>query len=337
MAPVTDAATADLLRIENLQTYFPAGHGATVRAVDGVSLRLRRGEALGLVGESGSGKSTLARTVMRLETPTNGRIEFDGIDLSTMSERALRPLRQRVQMVFQDPYASLNPRMRVGDIVGEPVMVHERASKVDARRRADELLERVGLPAGAGSRYPHEFSGGQRQRVGIARALAVRPELIVADEPVSALDVSIRAQLLNLLKDLQEEFQLSYLFISHDLGVVRYVCDRVAVMYLGEIVEEGPCDSVFTAPSHPYTQALLSAIPVPDPSLERVREVQLLSDEIPSPMKPPAGCRFHTRCPQAQAECRITQPRYVSVTETHRAACHFVSPAELPPAVASGG
>ncbi|MGH8961364.1 MAG: ABC transporter ATP-binding protein [Jatrophihabitantaceae bacterium] len=321
MLPAAEPTT-ELLRIEGLQTHFDAGHGrGTVHAVDGVSLTLGRGEALGLVGESGSGKSTLARTVVRLETPTTGRVLFDGTDISTLSSRELRPFRQRVQMVFQDPYASLNPRMRVGDIVGEPLIVHEHQSRGAARREAEALLERVGLPPGAAAKYPHEFSGGQRQRVGIARALAVRPELIVADEPVSALDVSIRAQLLNLLKDLQHEFNLSYLFISHDLGVVRYVCDRIAVMYLGQVVEEGACEAVFTAPSHPYTQALISAIPVPDPAIERDRDTQLIDDEMPSPIAPPPGCRFHTRCPQAEARCRIEVPAQVSIGTDHRASC----------------
>lgn len=314
--------TPDLVRIEGLQTHFDAGNGrGTVHAVDGVSLTVRRGEALGLVGESGSGKSTLARTVIRLETPTSGRVIFDGTDISTLSSRALRPFRQRVQMIFQDPYASLNPRMRVGDIVGEPLIVHERMGRAAARRQAEILLERVGLPQGSAKKYPHEFSGGQRQRVGIARALVVRPDLIVADEPVSALDVSIRAQLLNLLKDLQHEFNLSYLFISHDLGVVRYVCDRVAVMYLGQVVEEGICEAVFTNPKHPYTQALISAIPVPDPSIERLREPPLIDDEMPSPIDPPSGCRFHTRCPHAQERCREHEPRAVQVGPDHLASC----------------
>lgn len=315
----------ELLRIDGLKTHFSAGRGrGTVHAVDGVSLVLRRGQAFGLVGESGSGKSTLARTVVRLEAPTYGRVVFDGTDVSKLSHREIRPFRRRVQMVFQDPYASLNPRMKVGDIVGEPLIVHEGLGRRAARQRARELLERVGLTADAISRYPHEFSGGQRQRVGIARALAIRPDLIVADEPVSALDVSIRAQLLNLLKDLQREFALTYLFISHDLGVVRYVCDRVAVMYLGQVVEEGDCEAVFAAPRHPYTQALISAIPVPDPAVERYREAQLLSEEMPSPLAPPPGCRFHTRCPIAEAQCRTQQPPAVAVGQGHWAACLMI-------------
>lgn len=329
MPPSSDQILGpDLVRIEDLKTHFHAGRGnGTVHAVDGVSLTLRRGEAVGLVGESGSGKSTLARTVIRLEKPTSGRVLFDGTDISNLTARALRPYRRRVQMVFQDPYASLNPRMRVGDIVGEPLIVHEHLSCKAASHRAEELLERVGLPTGAARRYPHEFSGGQRQRVGIARALAVSPDLIVADEPVSALDVSIRAQLLNLLKDLQREFNLSFLFISHDLGVVRYVCDRVAVMYLGQIVEQGSCESVFTAPSHPYTQALISAIPVPDPAIERFRDTQLVDDEMPSPIAPPSGCRFHTRCPHVMSQCRTVQPAAIQVGEDHRASCVLLSDA----------
>ena len=313
-----------LLRLDALKTHFDAGRGhrhATVRAVDGVSLTIRRGEALGLVGESGSGKSTLARTVIRLESPTEGRVLFDGVDVANLSSREMRPFRRRVQIVFQDPYASLNPRMRVGDIVAEPLIVHEGIDRREARSRAAELLERVGLPGDSGRRYPHEFSGGQRQRVGIARALAVRPELIVLDEPVSALDVSIRAQLLNLLKRLQREFSLTYLLISHDLGVVRHVCDRVAVMYLGQIVEEGICEDVFRNPQHPYTQALIAAIPVPDPAIERQREAQILSEEMPSPLAPPPGCRFHTRCPVAMDECAEVEPPAVTIADDHWAAC----------------
>jgi oligopeptide transport system ATP-binding protein len=321
---VISGSSEQILRVEALKTHFDAGRShrhATVRAVDGVSLAIRRGEALGLVGESGSGKSTLARTVIRLEAPTEGRVLFDGVDIANLSSREMRPFRRRVQVVFQDPYASLNPRMRVGDIVGEPLIVHEGVDRRVARRRAAELLERVGLPADCGRRYPHEFSGGQRQRVGIARALAVRPELIVLDEPVSALDVSIRAQLLNLLKGLQRDFSLTYLLISHDLGVVRHVCDRVAVMYLGQVVEEGICEDVFRNPQHPYTQALIAAIPVPDPAIERHRESQILSEEMPSPLAPPPGCRFHTRCPVAMRECAAVEPPAVTIADDHWAAC----------------
>jgi oligopeptide/dipeptide ABC transporter ATP-binding protein len=329
-----------LLRVENLKTYFDVSTAtsrhATVRAVDGVDLVLNRGEALGLVGESGSGKSTVARTIMRLDKPTSGRIIFDGVDLATLSQSQLRPLRRRVQMVFQDPYASLNPRMRVGEIVAEPIILHEKLSERDAITRATELLERVGLPSAAARRYPHEFSGGQRQRIGVARALAVRPDLVVADEPVSALDVSIQAQLLNLLKDLQRDFGLTYLFISHDLSVVRYVCDRIAIMYLGRIAEEGDNEAIFSAPRHPYTQALLSAIPIADPDIEQHRELILLDDEMPSPISPPSGCRFHTRCPIAQERCATHEPTPVTLSPTHWAACHRVLDPENEQLAAAG-
>ena len=318
-----------LLRVEGLKTYFSAhGHHRVVRAVDGVDLAIPRGRSLGLVGESGSGKSTVARAIVRLENPTAGRIIFDGVDLATLSGEAMRRTRRRVQMVFQDPYASLNPRMRLGDIVGEPFRLHEGMNKGDAWQAAVHLLERVGLGRDSALRYPHEFSGGQRQRVGVARAVATKPDLIVADEPVSALDVSIRAQLLNLLKDLQDEFQLTYLFISHDLSVVRYVCDRVAIMYLGRIVEEGDCESIFDSPKHPYTRALLSAVPIADPDLERRRVTQLLPGEMPSPLAPPAGCRFHTRCPVAMPKCTDIDPPYVAVGPGHRAACLLATEAE---------
>ena len=322
-----------LLTIEGLKTYFNVSSAtsrhATVRAVDGVDLVLHRGEALGLVGESGSGKSTVARTIMRLDKPTSGRILFDGVDLAALSQSQMRPLRRRIQMVFQDPYASLNPRMRVGEIVAEPIMLHEGVREREAISRASQLLERVGLPSTSALRYPHEFSGGQRQRIGVARALAVRPELIVADEPVSALDVSIQAQLLNLLKDLQRDFGLTYLFISHDLSVVRYVCDRIAIMYLGRIAEEGDNDAIFGSPRHPYTRALLSAIPVPDPDVEQQRELILLDDEMPSPLAPPSGCRFHTRCPIAQDRCATEEPPTVTLTPTHRSVCHRVLDPEI--------
>ena len=334
------SSSEPLLRVEGLKTHFDVSTAtsrhATVRAVDGVDLVLNRGEALGLVGESGSGKSTVARTIMRLDKPTSGRIIFDGIDLATLSQSQLRPLRRRVQMVFQDPYASLNPRMRVGEIVAEPIILHEKLSERDAVTRATELLERVGLPSTAARRYPHEFSGGQRQRIGVARALAVRPELVVADEPVSALDVSIQAQLLNLLKDLQRDFGLTYLFISHDLSVVRYVCDRIAIMYLGRIVEEGDNDAIFGAPRHPYTRALLSAIPVADPDIEQHRELVVLDDEMPSPIAPPSGCRFHTRCPIAQDRCTTDEPVPVNLTASHWAGCHRVLDPEIEQLAAAG-
>jgi oligopeptide/dipeptide ABC transporter ATP-binding protein len=263
---------------------------------------------------------------------------FDGIDLASLSNEAMRRTRRRVQMIFQDPYASLNPRMRLGDIVAEPFLLHENMNKDEAWHAAVRLLARVGLGRDSALRYPHEFSGGQRQRVGVARAVAAKPDLIVADEPVSALDVSIRAQLLNLLKDLQDEFHLTYLFISHDLSVVRYVCDRVAIMYLGRIVEEGDCDSIFTNPRHPYTRALLSAVPIADPDLERDRVAQLLPGEMPSPLSPPSGCRFHTRCPVAMAECAQVDPPYVVIEPGHRAACLLVVEEErvAPPSATAG-
>jgi oligopeptide/dipeptide ABC transporter ATP-binding protein len=318
MSPSADV----LLSVEGLKTHFHArGHHGTVKAVDGIDLTLIRGSSLGLVGESGSGKSTVARTIVRLEDPTEGRIIFDGVDLASLSSDAMRRTRRRVQMIFQDPYASLNPRMRLGDIVAEPFLLHENMNKQEAWKAAVSLLARVGLDRDCATRYPHEFSGGQRQRVGVARAVAAKPELIVADEPVSALDVSIRAQLLNLLKDLQAEFQLTYLFISHDLSVVRYVCDRVAIMYLGRIVEEGDCDAIFSSPRHPYTRALLSAIPVADPDIERQRVTQLLPGEMPSPLAPPSGCRFHTRCPVAMPQCAQVDPPYIVIKQGHRAAC----------------
>jgi oligopeptide transport system ATP-binding protein len=318
-----------LLSVEGLKTHFASRrHHGVVKAVDGVDLAISRGGSLGLVGESGSGKSTVARTIVRLEDPTDGRIIFDGVDLASLSGADMRRIRRRVQMVFQDPYASLNPRMRLGDIVAEPFKLHESMNNQEAWQAAVGLLARVGLDRDSAVRYPHEFSGGQRQRVGVARAVAAKPDLIVADEPVSALDVSIRAQLLNLLKDLQAEFQLTYLFISHDLSVVRYVCDRVAIMYLGRIVEEGDCDAIFEAPRHPYTRALLSAVPIADPDLERQRVAQLLPGEMPSPLAPPSGCRFHTRCPVAVPQCAQVDPPFVVVGSGHRAACLLVADEE---------
>jgi len=312
-----------LLRVTGLRAHFQVRHQgsrAVLRAVDGVDLRVGAGESLGLVGESGCGKSTVARTIVGLERASAGRVEFDGADITNL--RGRRPeVRRGIQMVFQDPYASLNPRMRVGDIVAEPLRVHRLADRAGARREAAALLERVGLPADAARRYPHEFSGGQRQRVGVARALALRPRLILADEPVSALDVSVQAQLLTLLRDIQRERGLSLLFISHNLEVVRYMCDRVAVMYLGRVVEHGPTDEVFARPRHPYTRALLSAVPLVDPVAERRREHVVLSGEIPSPVAVPPGCRFHPRCPVARATCAQAEPPTVTVSAGHEAAC----------------
>jgi peptide/nickel transport system ATP-binding protein len=319
-----------LVEIDDLRVWFPIKSGllldrhiGDVKAVDGVSLSIERGETLGLVGESGCGKSTLGRAILRLYEPTSGRILFDGKDIAQLGESELRPLRRRMQMVFQDPFASLNPRHSVGRIVGEPLRVHDLSSRREVGRRVRELLEIVGLPADAAQRYPHEFSGGQRQRIGVARALAVNPDFIVADEPVSALDVSIQAQILNLLESLQTDFELTYLFISHDLAVVRHISDRIAVMYLGSVVEVAAADALYEAPLHPYTISLLSAVPIPDPVVERQREPILLQGDLPSPANPPSGCRFHTRCPYVQPQrCRDEAPPLRPV-DGQLVACHW--------------
>jgi oligopeptide transport system ATP-binding protein len=292
-----------------------------VRAVDGVSLEVRAGETLGLVGESGCGKSTLGRALLRLTDLTAGRVEFRGRDISTMSRSDLRPVRREMQMVFQDPYASLNPRKRVSSIVGMPLRIHGVCPRSEIPERVRELLRLVGLRPEHADRFPHEFSGGQRQRIGIARALALRPRLVIADEPVSALDVSVQAQVVNLLEDLQDELGLTYVFVAHDLSVVRQVSDRIAVMYLGKIVELGPAEQVATTPVHPYTEALLSAVPVPDPDARRERIV--LRGDVPSPISPPSGCRFHPRCPHATDVCRTEEPPLVEhLPGGHIAACH---------------
>jgi oligopeptide/dipeptide ABC transporter ATP-binding protein len=310
--------------------HFPASEGVwsrsrlSVKAVDGVDLDIRRGQTLGLVGESGSGKTTTGRCIVRLIEPTAGEVRFDGVDLLSLGRRPLRALRKRLQIIFQDPYSSLNPRMRVRSIVGEPLAIHRLAPRRERRQRVAELLRLVGLDPAAMDRYPREFSGGQRQRIGIARALAVQPELVVCDEPVSALDVSVQAQVINLLQDLQERFALSYLFIAHDLSVVEHISDRVAVMYLGRICEAAPRDALYGDPRHPYTQALLSAAPVPEPGARRERAV--LKGEPPSPVDPPSGCRFHTRCPVAVAECSRVEPPLVDIGGNHRVACHLVKP-----------
>ncbi|KAB1918059.1 dipeptide ABC transporter ATP-binding protein [Micromonospora noduli] len=326
-----------ILSVDNLVKHFPITQGVlfqrqigAVKAVDGVSFELRRGETLGVVGESGCGKSTLARLLMRLETPTSGRATLEGKDLFKASGGELRRLRRNMQMVMQDPYTSLNPRMTVGDIIGEPFEIHpDAAPKGSKAKRVQELLDLVGLNPEHINRYPHQFSGGQRQRIGIARALALKPEVIVCDEPVSALDVSIQAQVINLLKQLQGELGLSYIFIAHDLSVVRHIADRVAVMYLGRIVEIGTEDEIYERATHPYTQALLSAVPVPDPEARDQRNMIRLVGDVPSPADPPSGCHFRTRCWKAQEVCAVEDPATVPrAADPHPSACHF---AELRP------
>jgi oligopeptide transport system ATP-binding protein len=318
------ADRAPLLRVENLVKHFPVGLGASVKAVDGVSLEIYPGETVGLVGESGCGKSTLGRLITQLMPATSGNVFIDGVDLTKLSGEKLRQKRRELQMIFQDPYSSLNPRMTVGDIIAEPLENFGLLRGKAKDQRVQELLKIVGLNPYFNNRYPHEFSGGQRQRIGIARALALRPKLIVADEPISALDVSIQAQIVNLLEDLQDEFKLTYLFIAHDLSVVRHLSDRVAVMYLGKIVEVADSKQIYDNPLHPYTKALLSSIPIPDPDLEAEREPILLKGEIPSPVNPPTGCRFHTRCPIAQFPiCSEQEPPLEDKGSGHQAACHF--------------
>jgi oligopeptide transport system ATP-binding protein len=325
-ATVPDPGDA-LVEVRHLRKYFPIKKGvlqrevARVHAVDDVTLSVRRGETLGLVGESGCGKSTLGRCIVRLLEPTDGQVLFEGRDISKLGLRSLRPLRSEMQMVFQDPYASLNPRKRVGSIIGGPLKIHGIGSSAERRRRVQELLEIVGLSPEHYNRFPHEFSGGQRQRIGVARALALRPKLIVADEPVSALDVSIQSQILNLLKDLQSEFDLTYIFIAHDLGVVRHVSDRIAVMYLGKIVELSPAEELYSRPIMPYTEALLSAVPIPDPDLAERRERIVLTGDVPSPINPPSGCRFHPRCRYMTDVCREIEPPLTDYGQ-HLSACH---------------
>jgi oligopeptide transport system ATP-binding protein len=318
-----------LLEVTDLVKHFPIKAGAIierevarVRAVDGVSLTLNEGETLGLVGESGCGKSTLCRLILQLLAPTSGSVRFQGEELVGRSRRDLRPIRRHIQMVFQDPYASLNPRKRIGQIVGDPIELHGLASGGEVKRRVQDLLDRVGLQAEHYNRFPHEFSGGQRQRIGIARALALRPKLIIADEPVSALDVSVQAQIINLFEDLQDEFGLSYLFVAHDLGVVRHVSDRVAVMYLGKVVETASATELYGKPFHPYSNALLSAVPIPDPRRNAARERLILEGDVPSPIDPPSGCRFHTRCRWATEICTAEEPGMIERERAHEAACH---------------
>jgi oligopeptide transport system ATP-binding protein len=324
------AAGEILLRADHIKKYFPIRSGilvqreiARVHAVDDVSFELRAGETLGLVGESGCGKSTLARCIARLYDITSGSLVFEGTDISKFTRRQLRPVRRELQMVFQDPYASLNPRKRVGAIISDPLRIHRVGSRDQIRKRVQELLELVGLSPEHINRYPHEFSGGQRQRIGVARALALKPKLVIADEPVSALDVSIRAQVINLLDDLQDELGLTYIFIAHDLGVVRHVSDRIAVMYLGKIVEISPADELYERPVHPYTEALLSAVPIPDPDLSAERQQIVLEGDVPSPISPPSGCRFHPRCRYATEICGTEEPPLVQHGSLgHLAACH---------------
>jgi oligopeptide/dipeptide ABC transporter ATP-binding protein len=324
-------SNAPLLEVRDLRMHFPVRGGiwlkarAWCRAVDGVSLTLRAGETLGLVGESGCGKSTLGKTIVRLNKPSTGQILFQGTDLASLSQRALKPLRREIQMVFQDPAESLNARHSVGELLAEPFIIHGIGTAADRAGRVAALLERVGLPASAADRFPFEFSGGQRQRIGIARALALNPKLIICDEPVSALDVSIQGQVLNLLLDLQRELGLAYLFIAHDLAVVKHVSDRVAVMYLGHIVEIADADTLYRRAAHPYTRALISAIPEPDPRKRTSRIV--LGGDVPSPINPPTGCPFHPRCPHAQDRCRVEKPVLrrpdAEVRPEHEVACHF--------------
>jgi oligopeptide/dipeptide ABC transporter ATP-binding protein len=321
----------DLLVVEDLKKHFPVTRGiiiqkqvAAVQAVDGVSFVVRRGETLGVVGESGCGKSTMARCVARLLDPTAGKITFDGTDITYLSRAEMRPIRREMMMVFQDPYASLNARKRVGFIVGEPLEVHGIGTETERKRRVQDLLEVVGLNPEHYNRFPHEFSGGQRQRIGVARALAANPKLIICDEPVSALDVSVQAQILNLLKDLQQEFGLTYLFIAHDLNVVRHISDRVMVMYLGKVAEVGKGHHLYEEPKHPYTGALLSAVPIPNPRLGRERRAIVLEGDVPNPINPPSGCRFHPRCPRfVEGHCDVEEPPLRSHGDDHESACFY--------------
>ncbi len=328
---MADDTNHSLLLVKGLKKYFPITQGiliqrkvADVKAVDGLDFQIKTGETLGLVGESGCGKSTTGRTILQLYRPTAGDVYFQGKDLAKMHGEELRKMRRHMQMIFQDPYASLNPRMTVGDIIGEPLEVHNIAKGKDKKERVQELLQIVGLNPYFVNRYPHEFSGGQRQRIGVARALAVNPDFIVCDEPISALDVSIQAQIINLLEELQSKFNLTYLFIAHDLSVVRHISDRIAVMYLGKIVELTDRDSLYGNPLHPYTKALLSAVPIPDPVVEERRERIILTGDVPSPVNPPSGCRFHTRCPLAIDICKQVDPEFRDVGNGHYVACHVV-------------
>jgi oligopeptide transport system ATP-binding protein len=324
-----------LLRVDNLVMHFPISHATffgrqtrVVHAVDGISFDLRRGETMGLVGESGCGKSTAGRTILQLYRPTSGAVYFDGVDLVKLKREELRKMRRKMQMIFQDPYASLNPRMTVGEIISDPLLVYKEAqSRKEIDEKVQDLLRLVRLDPSHTSRYPHEFSGGQRQRIGVARALALHPELIVCDEPISALDVSIQAQVVNLLVELQKQFNLTYLFIAHDLAMVRHLCNRVAVMYLGVLMELAESNDLYSNPLHPYTQALFSAVPIPDPRIEAKRQRIILKGEVPNPVNPPSGCRFRTRCPIAQQVCAEQVPEWRELLPGHFAACHFAQPA----------
>ena len=326
----TAGSGKNLLDVKALKMHFPLTQGiifqrqvGAVRAVDGIDFFVEKGETLGLVGESGCGKSTTGRAILQLYKPTAGTVNFDGTELTTLGGEQMRKMRRRMQMIFQDPYASLNPRMTVGNIIGEPLEVHNLARGGEKTQRVQELLRVVGLNPYFTNRYPHEFSGGQRQRIGIARALAVEPEFIVCDEPISALDVSIQAQVINLLEELQDRFKLTYLFIAHDLSVVRHISDRVAVMYLGKIVELADRVDLYERQLHPYSQALLSAVPIPDPAVESKRKRIILTGDVPSPVNPPSGCRFHTRCWKAQQICSEVDPEFIEHEPRHWAACHF--------------
>jgi oligopeptide transport system ATP-binding protein len=318
-----------LLHVEDLVMHFPIYRGVfqrqvgAVRAVDGISFDVKQGETLGLVGESGCGKSTTGRTILQLYKPTAGKVSFEGIDLVTLKGEQLRKMRRKMQMIFQDPYASLNPRMTVEQLVGEPLVVHDVATGAEINERVAHLLELVNLNPAFATRYPHEFSGGQRQRIGVARALALQPSFIICDEPISALDVSIQAQVVNLLEELQEQFHLTYLFIAHDLSMVKHISDRVAVMYLGVIVELATRDELYAKPLHPYTQALLSAVPIPDPIADAKRKRTILQGDVPSPANPPSGCRFRTRCPIAEAVCAESRPEFREIRPGHFVACFF--------------
>ena len=328
---MSESSNHELLRVVDLVKHFPITRGiifqkqvGAVHAVDGVSFEIKKGETFGLVGESGCGKSTTGRTILQLYKPTSGKVYYGDVDLTTLPSEDMRKMRRKMQMIFQDPYASLNPRMTVGEIIGEPLIVHNLAKNSEIQDRVGRLLELVGLNPAYVNRYPHEFSGGQRQRIGVARALALQPELIICDEPISALDVSIQAQVVNLLEDLQDQFGLTYLFIAHDLSMVRHISDRVGVMYLGKIVELASRNDVYANPLHPYTKALLSAVPVADPLIEEKRERVILQGDVPSPVNPPSGCHFRTRCPLAIELCAQKEPEWREITQSHWVACHLV-------------